>query len=82
MDEALRGFRFDRLRPPEDWREERDWLLEQVMEGEFVLVYGRQYDTDHPMSPVLRWSTEKVPEGIRVPMRGYLSPWPDGIPPD
>jgi hypothetical protein len=84
LDEALEKYRSSQGRPypPEDEREECRWLLESVGEGEFVLVFGMRHDMDRPMSPVLRWRTERCPEGMRPPMRGYLSPWPGGIPPD
>ena len=71
-----------RLRPPEDGGEECLWLIEQIGHGALVIVYGREYDMDRPMSPVLYWRTEKTPEGFPVPMRGYPCPWPDGVPPD
>ncbi|MDR1662493.1 MAG: hypothetical protein LBR95_08760, partial [Azoarcus sp.] len=84
LDEALEKYRFSqgRLYPPEDEREECRWLLKRVDEGEFALVFGMRYDMDHPMSPVLRWRTERHPEDMHPPMRGHLSPWPGGIPPE
>ena len=80
----LQEYRFihGHIAPPEDEREECFWLIEQIDAGDLVIVFGRKYGMDYPIGSVLYWSTEKVPWGFHVPMRGNPCPWPDGVPHD
>ncbi len=78
LNEALRGYGYGYSSHGAQIgsHETFDWLLNQVDEGEFVLVNtGRTT----PMKSVLRWSTEDNRNGYRVPLRrGKIADYTQG----
>ena len=71
MGEALGGYaRWHSPHDPQPYSDKvLNWLLDQVENGEYILVYTGSGWTN-PMKSVLRWSTEDNSRGFHVPRPG------------